>query len=244
MEGSIEARVSHEVDLWLRWVPKWQPGTHRARLRLCRSCFGSPIIVAAGLANDVPHAVQHSMSMRMKLIIDAAVDDYTDRNLPLLQRELDLAEQRRRAEHYRPEAGLAPEAAGLDLDPEPEDGQPFLFTLGELAASPPPEAAADAAHVRDHNTLDFPVDEPVPTTSARHSAPVPPPLSDEEKQAIRAEVKLADEFAGQVGRRVCAELVLHRPRIAEGIAQYIEPQVVALLADLERELDSPTWPTS
>lgn len=238
MEGTIEARVSHEVDLWLRWLPKWQPGTHRARLRLCRSCFGSPIIAAAGLATDVPHAVQHSMSMRMKLIIDAAVDDYTDRNLPLLQRELDLTEQRRRAQHYRPAEGLAPEAAGLPLDPEPEAGQPFLFTLGELAATSLPDAAADP------NTLDFPMDEPAPPASAPRHTEEPPPLSEEEKQAIRAEVRLADEFAGQVGRRVCAELELHTARISAGIAQYIEPQVVALLADLGRELDSPMWPSS
>ncbi|MET0854723.1 MAG: spermidine/putrescine ABC transporter substrate-binding protein, partial [Microterricola sp.] len=63
-------------------------------------------------------------------------------------------------------------------------------------------------------------------------------------RAIRAEVKLADEFAQQVGRRVCAELVKHRERITAGIARYVEPQVVALLADLGRELDSPMWPSS
>ncbi|AMB57664.1 spermidine/putrescine ABC transporter substrate-binding protein [Microterricola viridarii] len=242
MEGSIEARVSHEVDLWLRWLPKWQPGTHRARMRLCRSCFGSPVIAAAGLATDVPHAVQHGMSMRMKLIVDAAVDDYTDRNLPLLQRELDLTEQRRRAQQYRPADGLAPESAGLDLDPEPEAGQPFLFTLGELAATSVPDV------VDDPNALDFPLDEPAAEpqieASGRAGLAEPPPLSPEEKAAIRAEVRLADEFADQVGQRVCAELVKHRGRIAEGVAQYVEPQVAALLADLGRELDSPIWPTS
>ncbi len=242
MEGSIEARVSHEVDLWLRWLPKWQPGTHRARMRLCRSCFGSPVIVAAGLATDVPHAVQHSMSMRMKLIIDAAVDDYTDRNLPLLQHELELTEQRRRAQQYRPADGLAPEAAGLDLDPEPEIGQPFLFTLGELAAAPAAEFPDDP------NALDFPPDLPSEVTQpvgpATRGNAEPPPLTEEEKQALRVEVKLADDFADQVGRRICTELLQHRLRIAEGIAHYVEPQVAALLADLGRELDSPIWPTS
>lgn len=230
MEGSIEARVSHEVDLWLRWLPKWQPGTHRARMRLCRTCFGSPVIAAAGLTTDVPHAVQHSMSMRMKLIIDAAVDDYTDRNLPLLQRELEEAERRDRAQHYHPSEGLGPEAAGLELDPEPEDGQPFLFTLGELAAGSAPDAAGATGRESAASGPALPLE--------------PPPLSEEEKQAIRAEVRLADEFAQQVGRRVCAELVQHRERITGGVARYVEPQVVALLADLGRELDSPMWPSS
>ncbi|MFC6356856.1 spermidine/putrescine ABC transporter substrate-binding protein [Luethyella okanaganae] len=214
MEGSIEARASHEVDNWLRWLPRWRPGTHRGRTRLCRRCFGSPVIAAAGLTTDVPHAVQHALSMRMKLIVDAAVDDYTDRNLPLLHREIALAEKRKLARPYRPADGLDPEATGLELDPEPERDQPFLFTLGELAQ----EAAAEQVQ------------------------PEADPLSDEEKAAIRAEVKLADEFARQVGRRVCNELLQHRERIARGIAEHVEPQVVALLADLERQLDSPLWP--
>lgn len=230
MEGSIEARVSHEVDLWLRWLPKWQPGTHRARMRLCRSCFGSPVIRAAGLDTDVPHAVQHSMSMRMKLIVDAAVDDYTDRNLPLLHQELVQIELRKRQQNYQPLEGLEPEALGLELDPEPEEDQPFLFTFGELVQSSTPDAtrtppAAAAASVA----------QPVPPVD-------PEPLSEEEKQALRVEMKLADDFASQVGRRVCAELLHHRERVAAAIAEFVEPQVVALLADLDRELDSPMWP--
>ncbi len=214
VEGSIEARVSHEVDNWLRWLPRWRPGTHRSRTRLCRRCFGSPIIAAAGLATDVPHGVQHAMSMRMKLIIDAAVDDYTDRNLPLLRHEIRLSEERKSHRPYRPGEGLPPESAGLELDPEPEAGQPFLFTLGELAS----QAAADAA------------------------PPPPEPLTEEEKQAIRAEVKLADDFAKQIGKRVCVELAHQRPRIQHGVSTIVEPQIAQLLADLESELDSPLWP--
>ena len=94
VEGSVEARVSHEVDRWLAWLPRWRPGTHRARVRLCQRCFGSPILAAAGLEVDVPHPVQHAFSMRMKGIIDLAVDDYTARNLPMLHREIRLAEER------------------------------------------------------------------------------------------------------------------------------------------------------
>ena len=37
VEGSIEARVSHEVDRWLAWLPRWRPGTHRARVRSARA---------------------------------------------------------------------------------------------------------------------------------------------------------------------------------------------------------------
>ena len=230
MEGSIEARVSHEVDLWLRWLPKWQPGTHRARMRLCRRCFGSPVVRAAGLDTDVPHAVQHGMSMRMKLIVDAAVDDYTDRNLPLLHHELVQIELRKRQQNYHPLEGREPEAAGLELDPEPEEDQPFLFTFGELAQSSIPDAAGAPSG-------GVPASAPNAVPAAE-----PEPLSEIEKQALRLEMKLADDFATQLGRRVCAELLHHRERIAAAIAQYVEPQVVALLADLDRELDSPIWP--
>jgi len=218
MEGSIESRVSHEVDNWLRWVPRWRPGTYRGRARLCRQCFGSPIVAAAGLATDVPHAVQHALSMRMKLVIDASVDEYTDRNLPLLSRELRLNEARKAARDYRPAEGLEPEFKGLDLDPPAAPDAPYLFTFGELA------------------NAEEPADVPPP--------PPPPPLSLEEKAAIRAELKLADDYAILVGKRVCAELAEHRERIHRAVAEYVEPQVKSLLADLESALDSPLWPSS
>jgi hypothetical protein len=214
MDGSIESRVSHEVDNWLRWVPRWHPGTHRGRARLCRQCFGSPIVAAAGLATDVPHAVQHALSSRMKLVIDAAVDEYTDLNLPLLSREIHLNEARKAATEYRPAEGLEPEFKGLDLDPPAAPDAPYLFTFGELASA------------------EEPADLPAP----------PPPLSLEEKAAIRAEVKLADDYATLVGKQICAELALHRERIHAAVAEFVEPQVKALLADLESALDSPLWP--
>lgn len=214
MDGSIESRVSHEVDNWLRWVPRWHPGTHRGRARLCRQCFGSPIVAAAGLATDVPHAVQHALSSRMKLVIDAAVDEYTDRNLPLLSREIHLNEARKASTDYRPAEGLEPEFKGLDLDPPAAPDAPYLFTFGELASAEQP--------------AELP--------------PPPPPLSLEEKAAIRAEVKLADDYATLVGKKICAELALHRERIHAAVAEFVEPQVKALLADLESALDSPLWP--
>ena len=214
VEGSIEARVSHEVDRWLAWLPRWRPGTHRARVRLCTRCFGSPILAAAGLDVDVPHPVQHAFSMRMKGIIDAAVDDYTARNLPMLHREIRLAEERKSRRPYRAGEGLDPEFLGLDLDPEPVPDQPFLFTLTGLEA----DAAADA------------------------NEPAPRPFTMEEKEALREEVRLADEFAKQLGRRICVELTQHRERIGIAVVAYVEPQVEELLADLDRELDAPGWP--
>jgi hypothetical protein len=210
MDGSIESRVSHEVDNWLRWLPRWRPGTHRGRTRLCRQCFGSPVISAAGLDTDVPHAVQHAMAMRMKLVIDASVDEYTELNLPLLSRELRLTEERKAAHSYRPAEGLDPEFKGLDLDPPAAPDEPYLFTFGELAQ-------ADDADSQP--------------------APPQPPLTTAEKAAIRAELKLADDFATLVGRRVCAELELHRERIRRAVADFVEPQVQALLADLDSSLD-------
>ncbi|MFO7690390.1 MAG: spermidine/putrescine ABC transporter substrate-binding protein, partial [Cryobacterium sp.] len=133
MDSSLQQRVGHEVDGWLHWLPRWRPGTHRGRTRLCRKCLGSPVIAAAGLAADVPHAVQHAFAMRMKALVDAAVDSYIDHNLPGLARELRRGDAHRAQRPYRPADGLEPEFSGLDLDPQPVDGAPFLFTFAELA---------------------------------------------------------------------------------------------------------------
>lgn len=208
MDGSIESRISHEVENWLRWLPRWRPGTHRGRTRLCRQCFGSPVMAAAGLDTDVPHAVQHAMAMRVKLVIDASVEEYTELNLPLLSREMKLTEERKAAASYKPAEGLEPEYEGLDLDPPAAPDAPYLFTFAELANDGPTDAAP----------------------------PPPPPLTAEEKAAIRVELKLADDYALQVGRRACAELAEHRPRIRAAVAELVEPQVQALLADLEKSL--------
>ena len=57
-------------------------------------------------------------------------------------------------------------------------------------------------------------------------------------------MKLADDYATLVGKQICAELVLHSERIHRAVAEFVEPQVKALLADLESALDSPLWPSS
>lgn len=213
VDGSVEARVGVEVDRWLAWLPRWRPSTHSQRARLCQRCFGSPIIAAAGL-DGAPHPVQHALSMRMKGIIDRAVDDYTARNLPFLAREIRLADERKARRAYRASEGLDPEHAGLDVDPEPNPGEPFLFTLSGLEA----ETAAE-------------------------TEVSPPPFTPEEKAALRDEVHLADEFAKQVGRRICIEITQYRTRIDAAIATFVEPQIADLLSDLERELDAPGWLT-
>ena len=226
MDRSIESRVNHEVENWLRWITRWRPATHRGRARLCRQCFGSPVVASAGLAVDVPHVVQHALSMRMKIVIDASVDEYTELNLPMLAHELNLSERRESAQAYRPAEGLDPEFRGLDLDPQPAADAPYLFTFSELADQQPPEP------------------QPAPRQSAAPSAGKPadplPPLTAEEKVALKSEMQLADEFATQVGLRVCAQLAHERPRLLAAIAQHVEPQVQALLADLESTLDF--WP--
>ncbi|MDJ0337767.1 spermidine/putrescine ABC transporter substrate-binding protein [Cryobacterium sp. PH31-O1] len=231
MDRSIESRVNHEVENWLRWITRWRPATHRGRSRLCRQCFGSPIIASAGLAVDVPHVVQHALSMRMKIVIDASVDEYTELNLPMLAHELNLSERRESAQAYRPAEGLDPEFRGLDLDPQPAADAPYLFTFSELADQQPPEP------------------QPAPRRSVKPDVNEPlapaeplPPLSPEEKAILKAEMQLADDFATQVGIRVCAQLTRERPRLLAAIAQFVEPQVQALLADLESTLDSPLWP--
>lgn len=219
MDGSIESRTSHEVDSWLRWLPRWHPGTHRTRAHLCRQCFGSPVIAAAGLDEDVPHTVQHALAMRMRIVVDASVDEYTEQHLPLLARELHLDEVRRARRVYRPTEGLDPEHRGLDLDPPAAPDAPYLFTFGELAGLPEPDTADGVA-------ADVP----------------PPPLSAEEKAAVLREVEVADAYAAEAGRRLCVELARHRERMRAAVAEFVEPQVQALLADLDSTLDSPLWP--
>ena len=209
VERSLETQVDQAVEAWLRWVPRWEPATHRGRVAPCRRCLGSPILSAAGIGANTPHGVQHGLSTRIKTIVDHAVAEYTARNLPMLQRELDQQAARNRARSYRPADGLDPEVDGLPLDPEPVPGAPFLFTIAGMAD----EAVADL--------------------------PPLPPLSDEAKVALRQEVALADEYANMVGREICGILLRHRLYIQAAISQHVEPQIEALLAELTDSLDSP-----
>lgn len=170
------------------------------------------MLSAAGIGSDAPHGVQHGLSTRIKTIVDHVVAEYTAKNLPMLQAELDQQAARNRARTYRPAEGLEPEYEGMPLDPEPQPGAPFLFTVAGLAE----QADADV--------------------------PALPPLSDEAKAALRQEVSLADDYANMVGREVCAILLHHRLRIQNAIHTYVEPQVEAMLAELARSLDAPFDP--
>lgn len=212
MERSLETQVSQAVEAWLRWVPRWEPATHRGRVAPCRRCLGSPILSAAGIGGTVPHGVQHGLSTRIKTIVDHAVADYTARNLPMLQAELDQQAARNRARAYRPAEGLDPEYEGMPLDPEPVPGAPFLFTVAGMAD----EAAEDL--------------------------PPLPPLSEDAKAALRQEVALADEYANLVGREICGLLLRHRLSVQAAISQYVEPQIEAMLSELSEALDSPFDP--
>jgi len=218
MADSIEGRVRSSVDAFLRWLPRWEIGTSKARTRVCRLCLGSPVATAAGFDHDVPHAVQHALLSRMRVIIDEEVDEYTARNLPMVSRELSKTTRHQDHGGYRPDEGLALEFQGLEIDPEPEPGQPFLFTLAELAEedrSQAPELPAE--------------DDPAP----------PSTYSDEAKAALRTELELADDHARQVGTAVCLALVEHRRRIADAIDRLVEPQIDELLAELSQALENP-----
>ncbi|MGO1803409.1 MAG: spermidine/putrescine ABC transporter substrate-binding protein [Microbacteriaceae bacterium] len=212
MERSLETQVDLAVEAWLRWVPRWEPATHRGRVAPCRRCLGSPILSAVGIGADVPHGVQHGLSTRIKTVVDHAVAAYTAKNLPMLQGELDQQAARNRARSYRPSEDLDPEYEGMPLDPDPVPGAPFLFTIAGLA---------------DDEATELP--------------PLPP-LSDEAKAALRQEVALADEYANMVGREICGMLLRHRLAVQNAISQYVEPQIEALLAELTQALDSPFDP--
>ena len=212
MERSLETQVGQAVDAWLAWLPRWEPAHHRGRVAPCRRCFGSPVLSAAGLGSDVPHGVQHGLSTRVKTIVDNAVAVYTSRNLPMLQAELDQQAERNRRRSYRPTEGLEPEFDGMPLDPEPDPAAPFLFTIAGMAAE------EDAG------------------------IPALPPLSDAAKAALRQEVGLADDYANMIGREVCTILLHHRLRIQAAIAEYVEPQIAAMLDELARSLDAPFDP--
>lgn len=206
---AVAERVTIAVDAWLRWLPGWSPGTHKGRSRMCHRCTGSPVLQSAGLAADVPHQVVHALNSRMQRIIDRAVDEYTERQLPTLHAEL-TGEQLWNAGGFEPGAGLEPEYDGVDLDPEIDDEQPFLFTMAELAEQTKPEP-------------------PLPR----------PPLNNEEKQRLRHEIELADRHAQDVGQRLCFALARHRPRIEAAVARFVEPQIQALLDELTRNLQPP-----
>ncbi|RKR74683.1 spermidine/putrescine ABC transporter substrate-binding protein [Frondihabitans australicus] len=216
MADSIEGRVRTGVDAFLRWLPRWEVGTSRARTRVCRLCLGSPVATAAGFDHDVPHAVQHALLSRMRQIVDEAVDEYTARNLPMVARELSKGEAQEPT-GYRPEQGLPPEFQGLPLDPEPDPEQPFLFTLEELATEDQREAQARAG-----------APDPEPTV-----------FTEEAKKALSTELELADDHARQVGTAVCLALVEHRQRIADAIDRLVEPQIDELLAELSKALENP-----
>ena len=209
--GTIEERVSVAVDAWLRWVPRWTPGTHRGRARLCRRCTGSPFLAAAGLPADVPHQVTHALVSRLQRIIDARVEEVTAAELPALHAEL-TGDELWAARGYDPAEGLPPEYDGLDPDPEPDDGdQPFLFTLAGLAEETKP------------------------------APPLPrPPLSAEEKQRLRQDLERADRCAEDTGREVCFAVMAHRHRIESAISRFVEPQIRAMLEELSRTLEPPS----
>lgn len=176
---------------------------------MCRRCTGSPMLTAAGLEGDTPHQVVHALVSRMQRIIDRSVDAYTEMELPALHAEL-AGEQLWNAGGFDPSSGLEPEYEGVDLDPETDDEQPFLFTLAELAEQSRPEP-------------------PLPR----------PPLSAEEKQRIRQEIEMADRYAGDIGQRLCFALTEHRLRIQAAVARFVEPQIQALLDELTRHLEPP-----
>ncbi len=145
----------------------------------------------------------------MQRIIERAVDEYTERDLPVLHAEL-TGEQMWHAGGYEPGAGLDPEYDGLDLDPEDDEEQPFLFTMAGLAEQSKPEPALPR-----------------------------PPLSAGEKRQLEREAELAGRFADNLGQQICFAVAEHRPRIQAAVLRFVEPQIQAMLEELSRHLEPP-----
>lgn len=169
------------------------------------------MLAAAGLSQDVPHQVQHALVVRLQKIIDKTVDEFTTASLPGLRLELDAADALKQKAGYRPTDGLDPEYDGLDLDPEPEPGQPFLFTLEGLAA-PAGQIANDPR----------------------------PPLTPEQKAELRSEMALADECAIVTGQRVCVAVKEHAQRVRLAVETFVEPQIQSMLDELTNSLEFPS----
>lgn len=213
MEEAIEDSVAQAVELWLRWLPKWQPSTGMTRNRVCGKCIGSPLAQAAGIENWVPHGVQHALIMRLKKIIDARIDRYIEQNLPMMHGELLYDETRRKKLPYRPADGLDPEYQGLELDPPSDPEQPFLFTLTELAdqlASEVPQAP-------------------------------PRTITPEHRAALIREIELSDQESRRIGNEICMVLLTYQPVIKTAVDEQIEPQIAELLAELSNELSAPPF---
>ncbi|MGB3413690.1 MAG: spermidine/putrescine ABC transporter substrate-binding protein [Microbacteriaceae bacterium] len=211
MTRSLETEVRLQVDAWLRWLPKWHPGSGLSRARICRKCTGSPFLKVTDLADNAPHAVQHALVMRMNKILADGVDEYVEKNLPLMRQELELDEQRKKQLPYRPSEGLDPEYEGLELDPPALPGEPYLFTLSELAS--------DLASTIPQAKPGF--------------------LSPELKRALRLELELSDQFTRDLGNQLCTHLKEHRSRIDRAVQVFVEPQISAMMAELSAELSFP-----
>lgn len=208
MDG-IDGRVRNAVDVWLRWLPRWQIGTARPRTRICRRCTGSPIAAAAGFGPDVPHPVQHALIGRMSAIVEDAVDDYTAKNLPLLQRGSSGPRHASDARGTSRPRGCRRSSRAWTSTRSRSRGSRSCSPSVSLAGT-----GADAQEPRE-------------------------PLSDEAKAALRHEIELSDEAARSTGTAVCLALLDHRERIAEAVERLVEPQIAALVSDMFRGLDGP-----
>ena len=102
MKRSLETQVSQAVDAWLAGSPDGSPRRTGDVLHHVGGVSVPPSCRRPGLGADVPHGVQHGLSTRVKTIVDHAVAEYTARNLPMLQSELDQQAARNRARTYRP----------------------------------------------------------------------------------------------------------------------------------------------
>ena len=74
---------------------------------------------------------------------------------------------------------------------------------------------------------------------AAAAAPPPPPLTEAEKNALRREIALSDDYANEIGQEICLLLHGHRLRAQAAIRTFVDPQIDQLLQELSRSLDDP-----
>lgn len=208
----IRERVAESVDLWAEWIAeRWKLEStdgEKVRRRVCRKCANSRFLYYVGMSQTIPHSARHAFVTRMEKLVEDFLDEYIEEHLPHLWHEQE-EEQLWKAGRYTSQDSIPVEYRGLEIEPEPVDpNNPYLFTLRELEE-----------HGEEAYTLPR------------------PPLTEEEKQALREEIAVADRVSHRNGMQICEELQRHRNRVLMVLKIYVEPRVDEAMSTFLQAID-------